>query len=133
VSIYIGLKQKNMKNKKICIIGAGGLIGQSLIDKISQQDDVEITAFDRVSPSQKATARWIQGDLEHSENFLDLVKEQDVIIHLAHSNVPLTADQDMARDTYLNLLPTIRILQAIEEAKHYPLFLYPSSLPDKNK
>jgi UDP-glucose 4-epimerase len=61
------------------------------------------------------------------EDCMDLVKGQDVIFHLAHTNSPLTSDQDMVQDALLNIIPTLTLLKAIELAEHVPHFIYPSS------
>jgi len=112
---------------KICVIGASGLIGKSLIERLTTLPDTEITAFDRI-PAQVGTAvRWIQGDLQNLEDCLNLVRDQDVIFHLAHTNSPLTSDIDLVQDSMLNLIPTLKLLKAIEIEGGVPHLIYPSS------
>ena len=112
---------------KICVIGAGGLIGKSLIECIAVLPNVEVTAFDRTPPPLEPPVRWIQGDLQNPEDCIRLVDGQDVIFHLAHTNSPLTSDRDMEEDTLLNLVPTLRLLMAIETVGRKPHLIYPSS------
>src|SRR5437867_11884057 len=107
---------------KICVIGAHGFMGMSLIGRLRSQSDIEITAFDRVPPPVDIPIRWLQGDLQNTEYCMRLVKDQDVIFHLAHTNTPLTSDQDMVQDTLLNLVPTLKLLKAIERERHVPHF-----------
>jgi UDP-glucose 4-epimerase len=112
---------------KVCIIGASGLIGMSLVKRLACQPDMEITAFDRVPQPAELPVRWLQGDLQNPDDCERLVKNQDVIFHLAHTNSPLTSDQDMVQDTIDNLLPTLKLLKAIEKENHTPHLIYPSS------
>jgi len=112
---------------KICIIGASGLIGMSLIQRLINQSDVEITAFDRIPPPAGLPVHWLQGNLQNTDDCARLVKDQDLIFHLAHTNTPLTSDQDMVQDTVDNLLPTLKLLKAIEKERYVPHFIYPSS------
>ena len=112
---------------KICVIGASGLIGTSLISHIATQPNIEITAFDRYLPSLDLPVRCLQGDLQNMEDCMRLVEGQDVIFHLAHTNSPLTSDQDIVQDTLLNLIPTLNLLKAIERARSIPHLIYPSS------
>jgi UDP-glucose 4-epimerase len=112
---------------KICVIGADGLIGKSLIKCISVLPDIEVTAFDRNPAPVGISVRWIQGDLQNPEDCIRLVYGQDVIFHLAHTNSPLTSDRDVEQDTLINLVPTLRLLKAIETVGGIPHFIYPSS------
>jgi UDP-glucose 4-epimerase len=112
---------------KICVIGANGLMGRSLIDSLVTLADMEVTGFDRTPYPVWASVRWIQGDLQNFDDCMRLVEGQDVIFHLAHTNSPLTSDQDMVQDTLLNLVPTLKLLKAIEKEGRNPHLIYPSS------
>lgn len=111
----------------VCIIGAGGLIGKSLIERLLQFDGLTITGFSRAPEPHNMSIRWIQGDLQQPDDCARAVEGQDIIYHLAHTNSPLTSDQDISQDTLLNLVPTLELLKAIEKAKRTPHFIYPSS------
>ena len=111
----------------ICITGAGGLIGRSLISRLSMLDDVVITGFDRIPKPEGISIPWLKGDLQNPDDCKHLVDGQDVVYHFAHTNSPLTSDRDMAQDAFLNLVPTLNLLKAIEETKRMPHFVYPSS------
>lgn len=113
---------------RICVIGAGGFIGRSLLRRLTGLPGAEITAFDRVPPVlEDASIRWIQGDLANSADCIGLVRDQDIIFHLAHINTPLTSDQDIVEDTALNLIPTLSLLKTIENIGQVPHVVYPSS------
>ncbi|MFH0997448.1 MAG: NAD-dependent epimerase/dehydratase family protein [Pseudomonadota bacterium] len=119
---------------RVAITGAKGLIGRALIAFLVQEDKVAVTALTRnLSPDEPIKTgypdgiQWIQGDLNSLSDCDALVEGQNVIIHLAHTNSPLTSDRDMAGDTRLNLIPTLNLLRAIEKAGQKPHFIYPSS------
>ncbi|KAA0242027.1 MAG: NAD-dependent epimerase/dehydratase family protein, partial [Chlorobiota bacterium] len=112
---------------KICITGANGLIGRSLISRLITLPSMDVTAFDRTPAPENMPVRWLQGDLQHEDDCARLVNGQDIIFHLAHTNSPLTSDQDMVEDTQLNLIPMLKILKAIERNGRKPHFIYPSS------
>ena len=116
---------------RVAITGARGLIGRALIALLAREDNVAITALTRNLPldahEYPAGIRWIRGDLNSSSDCDAVVEGQNVIIHLAHTNSPLTSDRDMAGDTRLNLIPTLNLLRAVEKAGLKPHFIYPSS------
>lgn len=85
---------------RVCITGATGLIGTSLLARLSSREDVEIAALARSIPPQPP---------------------------LAHANSPLTSDQDIASDALLNLVPTLHLLAAIQDAGTKPHLIYADS------
>lgn len=119
---------------KICITGASGLIGRSLLGHLNGEADLSITALTRTLPAsrQEATARdsnvrWMRCDLGSIVDCEAAVEGQDVVVHLAHTNSPLTSDRDMPSDALLNLVPTLNLLQAIQKTGHRPHVIFPSS------
>lgn len=111
----------------VCITGAGGLIGRSFIKRLSTMDGLVVTGFDRNPQPEGISIRWLQGDLQNLDDCYRVVEGQDVIYHFAHTNSPLTSDQDMVQDAFLNLVPTLNLLKVIEKTKLTPHFVYPSS------
>lgn len=119
---------------RICITGATGLIGQSLLEQLGGETGLVITAVTRtlpVSPEGKtapgAAVRWLRGDLASPRDCDAMVEDQDVVVHLAHTNSPFTSDRDMPSDALLNLVPTLNLLQAIQRTGRRPHVVYPSS------
>ncbi len=119
--------------KKICITGSTGLIGGSLLEALKNQK-VSVTALARTLTPREilfersiGSVRWIQGDLNSPADCDELVDGQDVVIHLAHKNAPLTCDLDLPGDARLNLIPTLNLIQAIQKGGTRPHLIYPSS------
>lgn len=119
---------------RICITGASGLIGRSLLVRLAAEQDLAITALTRTIAAtgqagmeERPAVRWMRGDLGSVKDCEAAVAGQDVVIHLAHTNSPFTSDRDMASDALLNLVPTLNLLQAVQRAGHRPHVIYPSS------
>ena len=116
---------------KIGITGASGFLGVSLIQYLGRQARCQIRALDRIlRPEILAEASyvaWQTGDLASEEDCARFVDGLDVIIHLAHTNTPLTSNHHLPSDASLNLIPTLTLLEAIRKAQGRPHFIYPSS------
>ncbi len=119
---------------KICITGATGLIGRSLLAHLNGEKGLSITALTRTlhatgqeGAAKGAAVRWMRCDLGSIRDCEAAVEDQDVVVHLAHTNSPLTSDRDMPSDALLNLVPTLNLLQAIQRTGHRPHVIYPSS------
>ena len=112
---------------KIAVTGAAGFMGRSLVARLSGLPGVTVTGLDRVQAPTGLSARWIQGDLADDADLADLVAGQDVIYHLAHTNTPLTSDQDFVEDASLNLIPTLKLIRSIEKLGTKPHLVFPSS------
>jgi len=103
---------------KIAITGATGLIGTALIRVLAEQGHA-LTALSRQSPQglpQRAGLAWLRGDLSDPEIARRLVGGQDVVVHLANESVPLGGGSDLAADARRNLLPSLNLIDAIEQA-----------------
>lgn len=111
--------------------GGTGFIGSPLLDRLLSFQDFELTAISRTLTPGKATHRskinWIQGDLSSLELCRLVIKNSDVIIHLAHTGYPLTSESDYATQLSVSLVPTMNLLQAIKESALRHRFILASS------
>jgi UDP-glucose 4-epimerase len=103
----------------VAITGATGLIGRALLNDLSHGGCYKITALTRnlgelQERGELSNVRWIKGDLRSDADCKLLVTNQDVVVHLAHTNSPLTSEKDIVSDATLNLVPTLTLLKAIE-------------------
>jgi UDP-glucose 4-epimerase len=120
---------------KVCITGASGLIGRSLVQELGHDPEISVTAVTRTLPALPGaetggagrSVTWVRADLSSPPDCERIVSGADVLIHLAHTFSPLTSDADMASDTLLNLVPTLHLLGAVQRAGHRPHVIYPSS------
>lgn len=118
---------------KLCVIGASGLMGRSLVARLADDKDLRITATSRNTPAARRPpgteggVQWLRADLNSPADCERVVADQDAILHLAHTHTPLTSDANMASDAALNLIPTLNLLQAIKESGRVSHLIYPSS------
>jgi len=116
---------------KIAITGTTGFIGRALLKTLSRDGCYEIAALtrnlERRERDELPNVSWMRGDLRSDADCKLLVTDQDVIVHLAHTNAPLTSDKDIVSDATLNLIPTLTLLKAIESENRGVHFVYASS------
>ena len=51
----------------------------------------------------------------------------NAIVHLAHTNTPMTSDRDLVSDARLNLIPSLTLLEAVRSAGTVPHLVYAGS------
>jgi dTDP-L-rhamnose 4-epimerase len=80
--------------KKILITGGAGFIGSHLVDKLIEENNHQVTVYDILSKQVHGQvdkppdylhkeARFVKGSVIEYKTFEELVKENEVIIHLA--------------------------------------------------
>lgn len=115
----------------IGITGASGFLGSYLLKYLAKLEKYKLYALTRTVSSEKiktdGNVVWIKGDLGSSQDCADFVQNLDLIVHLAHTNTPLTSNRDISADVLLNLVPTLNLLQAIRDSKRIPHLVYASS------
>jgi UDP-glucose 4-epimerase len=84
-----------------------------------ERTDHDVVALTRtISPArQPADPRvwWRQGDLASPHDAVDFVDGLDCVVHLAHTNTPLTSNRDLPSDAAMNLVPTLNLIQALRQ------------------
>lgn len=103
------------------------MLGRALACRLCALDGMQVTGLTRQERSADLPMQWIRGDLRNPDDCQHLVRQQDVVFHLAHSSVPMTSDRDMVTDTLENLLPTLELLKAIAGEGDCPHVVYASS------
>lgn len=120
-----------MSLRTIGVTGASGFLGSSLLRMLEADPGVRVVALTRtLGPSQaepSANIEWRQVDLGSDDDCRVFVRDVDAIVHLAHTNTPLTSNRDLPSDASVNTDPTLTLLQAIREAGTRPRLVYASS------
>ena len=79
-----------MSSLSIGIIGYG-YIGKAVVNRFLLSSNHNIKILDRNSPSCLDANEWIQGDFREKSVISKFIKDIDILIHLASSNVPATS------------------------------------------
>jgi UDP-glucose 4-epimerase len=120
-----------MTVRTIGVTGASGFLGTSLLRRLAGDPGVRVVALTRtLGPTQVEPApniEWRQSDLNSYEDCRAFVGEIDVIVHLAHTNTPLTSNRSFPSDATANTGPTLTLLQAVREAGTRPRVVFASS------
>jgi UDP-glucose 4-epimerase len=116
---------------RIGVTGASGFLGTSLLQHLERDPGARIVALTRtLGPSHgepPPNVEWRQADLGSLEDSHAFVADVDVVVHLAHTNTPLTSNRSLPSDAIVNTASTLTLLQAIREAGTRPHLVYPSS------
>lgn len=116
---------------RVGITGATGFLGSYLLRHFIGDGTHKLRVLTRTISFDvrigSGTVNWQQGDLQSIKVCEDFVRGLEVVIHLAHTNTPLTSNRSLPSDVAANLLPTANLLQAIKEQGHKPHIVYASS------
>jgi UDP-glucose 4-epimerase len=102
--------------KRVLVSGSSGFIGRSLVDRLLAAGNVEVTGFGRRPLTDRPGIRFVSGCIEDLEAVKRSLKGQDLVFHLISQSIPSSSWTDPASDVELNLIPTIRLIEAAAEA-----------------
>ena len=112
---------------RICITGVAGRIGQAFLALASRQRGLRLRALRRPgnAPPSPGPIEWIEGDIGDRSSCDRLLRDQDVLVHLAWRGVPL-ASSSYVSGLSDGLLPTLTLLDAVRERERMHI-VFPSS------
>jgi len=107
---------------RVLVTGGAGFIGKHLVRSLLEKDHT-VTIFDNFSNSSKKSishlidngAKVIEGDITKSDEILDAVKEQDIVIHLAAKISVQESIRNPSETFYVNVDGTRNVLAACEK------------------
>lgn len=112
---------------KCLILGAGGYIGRSLCNRL--HNDYQIVAYDKYFPQDLfnlVNIEFVQGDFISEQNFSNLLREVNTVIHLISTTLPVEGTENILREINENIKPTACLLEAISKS-NIEKFVYSSS------
>ena len=62
-------------------------------------------------PHELDGVEWRQGDLSDTARLTSAIELFDIVFHLVHTNVPQSANLDMAEDVRQNVIPSLALLE----------------------
>lgn len=116
---------------KIAILGGGGFIGSAVIDRLlADRHDLRVLDRVGVAPHRRFGADerlvWIHGDLSNRHDTYRTLDDVDAVVHLACTTLPKASGDDPVFDVQSNLVPTLKLLQAMA-ARKVPRIVFLSS------
>jgi UDP-glucose 4-epimerase len=107
-------------------------MGSLLVARLADRDDraLQVRSLTRTITSglpHLPGVEWMQGDLASTRDCASFVAGLDAIVHLAHTNTPLTSNNDLPSDAAANIVPTVTLFQAIRDAGTKPHVVYAST------
>jgi UDP-glucose 4-epimerase len=115
---------------KVGITGATGFLGGYILRHLQAARRYELRALARSLKGPlypKHGISWVQGDLESPLDCQAFIGGLDVVVHLAHTNTPLSSHSDWASDAALNIIPTLNLIEAIRRENRPLDLVYASS------
>lgn len=110
----------------ILLIGGNGFIGQALARRLASRGH-NVTILSRRPPREKVTGvEWKQGDLAEMEGLRTLLRDHDIVVYLATTSTPGSNVHQPADEARGNLLPLLRLLEAMPSPPS-PSLVYLSS------
>ena len=121
----------------ILITGGAGFIGTNLASRLLQENE-NVTIFDNLSrKGTEINLKWLQkkypkltyihGDIRNASELTGLVKDKQVIYHLAGQVAVTTSVMNPQEDFDINILGTFNLLEAVRKSSEKPAFFYSST------
>jgi UDP-glucose 4-epimerase len=97
---------------KIAVFGASGFVGRNVVEAL-KETDMEIVASD-IKEIEIAGVDFIKADLLDYDEVAKVVKDSDVVIHLAASPLPVSLEKPKL-NARINIEGTLNIMDAAKE------------------
>jgi UDP-glucose 4-epimerase len=97
----------------ILVIGGNGFIGSHVVDAMVA-GGARVRVLDRpgsLRGDKSHAVDYRYGDFSDVAILVDALADSDLVVHLASTTVPGTADMDPIADIETNLVPSVRLLQ----------------------
>lgn len=101
--------------ERILVTGATGFIGQNLVTKL-RQEGVSVVGYDRILT--KTDYLLIEGNFADETRFEQILRDNqiDTVYHLISTTVPKEDTSDIDVEVMDNVVPTLRLLEAMRRA-----------------
>lgn len=110
--------------QRVLVLGSSGFLGQYLGRELLRRG-VHVTGYDRDRPADNGPVNFIQGDFIRETHFPELLAEGrfDTVYHFISTTMPIPGTENMDREIEENILPTVRLLDAMKESNAEMVFV----------
>ncbi len=102
--------------KRVVVIGGSGFIGSNFLLAYVDKEKYDLLSISR-SKFLMAGVKTLQGNFSDKEFLREKLKENDIVIHLACTTVPVTSEKNKKADYIQNVLGTKILLEVCVEKK----------------
>ncbi len=105
-------------SQRLVLIGGSGFIGQNLIRYLEENNLREkylTVIYDPSLPQFYQPDLYIPGKVEEREKIENVIKEQDIILYLAHTTLPIDSFAAPERELKENIKPVLKFLELMKE------------------
>src|SRR5262249_11746151 len=119
--------------------GGAGFVGSNLVNRLLREG-YHVTVLDALSrrgtehnlawlreQHSDGRLRFIRGDVREAESVREVVKDAEVIYHLAGQVAVTTSAHDPRRDFEVNALGPLNVLEAARTCGHRPALVFTST------
>lgn len=110
----------------VLVIGAGGFVGNRLVQALASRGEKVIAVSHRPLPDPIANVESVVCEANRPEHFAPLLARSRAVVHLASKSTPGTSAGNVLGELEGNLRPTLSLLQALQQSPDTKL-LYLSS------
>lgn len=112
------------------ILGGLGFLGRH-VGRAMAQAGYQVWSVDQRLPDADNPLPWLQASVEAPyfdvEKWLSIAGVPDLVVHLASSTVPATANSEPVEDAEANLVGVLRLLRGLKDCSVRPRLLFGSS------
>jgi len=112
------------------ITGASGFLGGYIARCLFESGRYDVRALSRSATKADAAPAgisWERGDLTSPKDCENFTRDLSAVIHLAHANTPLSSHRDWASDAFLNVMPTLNLIEALRKQERRVDLIFASS------
>lgn len=126
-------------NRTAVVTGGAGFIGSHLVDSLAG-DGYKVTVYDALMrPGSEYNVKWlrdryphdritfVQGDVRNAKAVDLVVRDADLIYHLAAQVAVTSSVEDPLSDFEINALGTLNVLEAARRGGRRPILLFTST------
>lgn len=109
----------------ILVLGGNGFIGYNLVKRFAQREKIRV--FDRAwkHGTEKENIELIMGNFQYID-FEEMLEGVDTVFHFISSSIPFDGTDGFLTDIEENLLPTVRLLNAMRKKGTKKIFFISS-------